>query len=83
MMIFMYGTAVALLLVGAGLLFMNPEQCPPGYTQEQIDASRCIVGANIGLGLVYLLAIGVWTASAVAAVVRALVLKRRGVRKVG
>lgn len=29
--------------------FMNPPQCPESYTQEQINSSNCIVGANIGL----------------------------------
>lgn len=42
-------------LILAGLLlvfiFFNQPQCPDNYTQEQIDASRCIVGANIGLGM--------------------------------
>lgn len=41
-----------LLLLGVGLIFMNPEQCPSHYTQEQVDASNCNVGANIGLGLI-------------------------------
>lgn len=41
-----------ILAAGAGLfLFMNAPQCPEHFTQEQVDASRCIVGANIGLGL--------------------------------
>ena len=26
--------------------------CPPEFTQAQVDASSCIIGANIGLGLI-------------------------------
>lgn len=40
-------------------LFINAPQCPEHYTQEQIDASRCIVGANIGLGLYVVFAVPV------------------------
>jgi len=48
------------LLVLAALagifLLVNAPQCPEHFTQEQVDASRCIVGANIGLGLYVLFA---------------------------
>lgn len=27
---------------------INPPQCPEHYTQAQVDASNCIIGANIG-----------------------------------
>lgn len=30
---------------------MNVEECPDGYTQEQVDESGCNIGANIGGGL--------------------------------
>lgn len=37
------------LPIWAYLLYaLNPPQCPENYTQEQIDGSRCIIGANIG-----------------------------------
>jgi hypothetical protein len=49
---------VLLALLLSGLLIMllpftllRGEQCPAGYTQAAIDASNCIIGANIGSGL--------------------------------
>ena len=46
------------VLTGAWLLLIiftftlgNPPQCPENYTQAQVDASNCIVGANIGAGM--------------------------------
>jgi hypothetical protein len=50
--ILLYGFLAATALAATGLLFLNPEQCPTSYTQEQIDASNCVIGANIGLGLI-------------------------------
>jgi hypothetical protein len=41
---------VAALVMWAG----SAEQCPDDFTQAQVDASDCIVGANIGLGLVWI-----------------------------
>jgi hypothetical protein len=44
--------AAGLALLGATHLpILNPEQCPLSYTQAQVDRSRCIIGANIGTGL--------------------------------
>lgn len=55
------GVALAGLLVAwAG----SPEQCPDGFTQAQVDASDCIVGANIGLGLAWIFAVPLIMASA-------------------
>jgi hypothetical protein len=65
--IFLSGTMTAFLLVIAALLFMNPPQCPANYTQEQVNASNCIIGANIGIGFVFMLAIGVWVTSIIVA----------------
>jgi len=48
--------ALVTALVFFGLVFANPETCPFDYTQEQVEATGCSVGANIGLGLVFLLA---------------------------
>lgn len=45
------GLGLAALLVAIAFFFMNPDQCPAHYTQAQVDASDCIVGANIGLGI--------------------------------
>jgi hypothetical protein len=72
-----YGTLAAALVAGAGLLFLNPPQCPPGYTQEQVDASDCSIGANIGLGIILLLAIAIWI-TAVAGALGMAVLKKMG-----
>lgn len=36
------------VLVAFSVNIMSVEQCPFEYTQEQIDASDCIVGANLG-----------------------------------
>ena len=58
----------ALLLVAAALLFMNPPQCPADYTPHQVNASGCIIGANIGTGLVFTLAIGIWITAIVLAI---------------
>ena len=33
------------------VLFASNPECPEYYTQTQIDAEGCIVGANIGVGL--------------------------------
>jgi hypothetical protein len=54
---FIGGTGVAILILAVGLLFMNQPQCPANYTQQQVDASNCVVGANIGLGMMYMLSI--------------------------
>jgi hypothetical protein len=54
---FLFGSGLAVLIWLAGLIFLNSPQCPSNYTQQQIDASSCVVGANIGLGLVFLTAI--------------------------
>lgn len=43
-------------IVVLGLVFANPETCPADYTQEQIVSSGCNIGANIGLGLIFMLA---------------------------
>lgn len=73
--VFAYGTLAAALVAGAGLLFVNPPECPRGYTQEQVDASDCIIGANIGLGLIVMLAIAIWVAALASAL--GLALSRR------
>lgn len=63
------GTLVALLVAGFGLVFLNLPQCPASYTQDQVNSANCIIGANIGLGLVFMLAAGIWLATIAAAVV--------------
>ncbi len=70
-----YGTLAATLVAGAGFLFLNPPECPRGYTQEQVDAAGCIIGANIGLGLILMLAIAIWVTALASAL--GLVISRR------
>lgn len=52
--------AAGLIFVGGPLVFLNPPQCPIGYSQEQVDASDCIIGANIGLPFYLLLGLVAW-----------------------
>lgn len=63
------------LLIGAGILiyfFLDSPQCPAHYTQAQVDASNCIVGANIGLGLAVLFVLPVFIVALVLIVLSAL-----------
>ena len=71
--IYVTGTLIALVLALAAVLFFNPPQCPDSYTQAQIDTSNCVVGANIGLGLLLMLAGAVEVVSIVAAIASAVV----------
>jgi len=59
------GVLAATALAATGLLFLNPEECPTGYTQEQVDASNCVIGANIGLGLILMAAAAILLVSIV------------------
>jgi hypothetical protein len=65
------GLGIATLIVGIAFFFMNPEQCPEQYTQAQADASSCIVGANIGLGIMMMLAAIIGIVSCVLAAIAA------------
>lgn len=67
--IYLGGTMLALLIAGLAFVFMNQEQCPGGYTQAQVNASGCIVGANIGLGIALFVAGVVEVVSIITAVV--------------
>lgn len=50
---------IGLLIIGATFSpFLNPKQCPDSYTQQQVNDSDCIIGANIGAGAMYLLGMG-------------------------
>ncbi len=62
---YILGTLLSLPIIGILFYLMNPPQCPLNYTQEQVDASRCVVGANIGGMPIFLVAaIIAWFASA-------------------
>lgn len=61
----------ALVFLGGPLLFLNPPQCPFAYTQEQVDVSGCIIGANIGLPMFLFAGLLAWVAVTVALVVMA------------
>jgi hypothetical protein len=56
-------TVVYVTAVLVCLSLLNPEQCPVDYTQAQVDASDCIVGANIGLPLALFALTDIWAAS--------------------
>ncbi len=53
MAIVVVGVALSAALVGSA----GAEQCPDDFTQAQVDASDCIIGANVGLGLVWIFAV--------------------------
>jgi hypothetical protein len=65
------GLGLAVLLIAIAFLFMNPDQCPAHYTQAQIDASDCVVGANIGLGMMLVFASVIAVVSLILAAVAA------------
>lgn len=67
--VYVGGTTAALAIALFSLIAMNQEQCPAGYTQAQIDASDCIIGANIGRGITLLVAVVVEIISLVAAAI--------------
>lgn len=48
------------MFIGGPLVFLNPPQCPFEYTQEQVDVSDCIIGANLGLPFYLLLGLIAW-----------------------
>ena len=54
------GSLLWLIVFVLLFLVMNAPQCPEGYTQEQVEASKCIVGANIGVGLLVVGAPMLW-----------------------
>ncbi len=61
---YMYGTLLSLPVIGLLFYLLNPPQCPLNYTQEQVNASRCIIGANIvGVPIFLVAAILTWFAS--------------------
>lgn len=65
------GLGLAVLLLAIAFLFMNPDQCPANYTQAQVDASDCVVGANIGLGIMLISASAIAVISLILAAVAA------------
>jgi len=45
---YIYATLLSMPIIGILYYLLHPPQCPQSYTQEQVDVSGCIVGANIG-----------------------------------
>lgn len=74
LMVLVYGTTAALVLFIAVYSVMDREQCPTYHSQAQVDQSGCIIGANMGLGLAYLLGLVIWLVSLVVAL---MILRRR------
>jgi|GEM_PF-5836316 len=46
--VYLYGSLLSVPLIVVLYYFLLPPECPIEYTQAQVDASRCIIGANIG-----------------------------------
>lgn len=70
--IFMSGTLVAAVIALLGAFLLNPKRCPEGVSEQEVIASGCTVGTNIGLWLVLGVALLVWLASIVIAMVAGL-----------
>lgn len=80
-----YQASVRALLIGGllsvgiavfALTVANPPQCPISY--QPVAGDTCVIGANIGLGLLLFLSTGVWLLTvAVAVSIYALQLLRR------
>jgi hypothetical protein len=71
------GTLIAVTIAGAAKLFLDAPQCPANYTQQQVDAAGCIVGANIGLGLAWWAAVLVEVITVIGAITMFAVWQRR------
>lgn len=72
------GTLVAAIIFILLFSALNAPQCPESYTQKEIDATGCIVGANIGIGLLVVSLPMLW---AVSVYVTGIVLKPRAASK--
>jgi hypothetical protein len=70
---------LALLALGITIavwpFLFEAEQCPLSYTQQQVDASGCIDGANIGAGLMFFL--GIFIVIVVSCILTVSLLSRR------
>jgi hypothetical protein len=61
---FILGTLATIPVVVLLNYVLNPPQCPLHFTQEQVDSSHCIIGANIGgIPMLIISVPSVWTAS--------------------
>lgn len=47
------------ILISVFPFIFAKEQCPSGYTKQQVDISGCIIGADIGSGMIFMMGIGV------------------------
>ena len=65
LLVLILGLCLSLIILACSFLFLNTEECPTGYTEQQIQESGCIIGANIGLGIGILtsMAVGILTVS--------------------
>jgi hypothetical protein len=70
--------AAALVFLGGPLLLLNPPQCLFHCTQEQVDASSCIIGANIGMPLFLFAGLIAWLAITITLAGVAVRSSRRG-----
>jgi hypothetical protein len=67
--VLIFGSIASIVTIVIPLIFLNPPQCPTKFTQAQVDASGCNVGANIGLGLAILLAGAIFLSTLVVAAI--------------
>lgn len=74
-------TVILLIVLVLSFTFLNPPQCAEKYTQVQIDKSDCIVGANIGLGLLNLFVIVPWAIYTVFVWVRYIIDRKKPAEK--
>ena len=60
--------AGAAVVIALGLAFANPPQCPPNVSQQEIRDTGCNIGANIGLGLIFMFALAILIVGGIVAV---------------
>lgn len=49
-----YGGLATFIVIGLSYALSIIRMCPDGYTQAQVDATGCSIGADIGLGIILL-----------------------------
>ena len=73
----LWGGIITLGLLVFSYILSVREQCPNNYTQQQVDASHCVVGANIGLGIALMASVLSAAVTTLAVIVLAFIERRR------
>jgi hypothetical protein len=73
----MWGGAITVGLLIVSLILSAQKQCPDSYTQQHVDASHCIVGANIGLGLAIMACLAAAAITVIALVIAMIIEHKR------